>query len=169
MCIRHVYKYHICACNIDGLVKRGRRTRTQATQSLIVSTRSHMYASVTQQHARSPIDIPGFCTYVCVCGVCDHCAAQLYIQADIHARTRWRAAGPKAAHTWYNDLTLAVFHALMFALKLFALKNACEPSHTRSTPTESARTFSAQIHVLCVCARARVCVERGEIMVFLCS
>ncbi len=31
--------------------------------------------------------------------------------------TAWRAAGPKAAHTWYNVVTDAVFHAPMFALK----------------------------------------------------
>ncbi len=50
---------------------------------------------------------------------------------------RW----PKAAHTWNNVVTDAVFHAPMFALNANVLANACEPSLTRSTPTERARTF----------------------------
>jgi hypothetical protein len=48
-----------------------------------------------------------------------------------------RRAG-KAAHTWFNVVTRAVFHAPMFALNALA-ENACEPSHPRSTPTEGAR------------------------------
>jgi hypothetical protein len=46
---------------------------------------------------------------------------------------------PKATHTICNVLTDAVFHAPMFALNAFASRNACEPKHTRSTPTKSAR------------------------------
>jgi hypothetical protein len=36
-------------------------------------------------------------------------------------RLRWRAAGPKAAHTDSNVATDAVFHAPMFALNFDAL------------------------------------------------
>jgi hypothetical protein len=48
-----------------------------------------------------------------------------------------RAAGPGAAHTWLNEVTDAVFHAPMFALKADAEWNACAPkrSRTRSSPT----------------------------------
>ena len=56
------------------------------------------------------------------------------------SRLRWRAArAGNAAHTWDNEVTAAVFHAPMFALNADAEENACEPSHTRSTPTEGAR------------------------------
>ncbi len=41
-------------------------------------------------------------------------------------RLRWRAAGPTAAHTLFNVVTDAVFHAPMFALNVDALENACE-------------------------------------------
>ena len=66
-------------CSIDGLFKRGRRTPTHAAQSRIVNTRTrwHVYASVTQQHARSHMDNTGAFIYMCVC-VCvclDLCAA----------------------------------------------------------------------------------------------
>ncbi len=51
-----------------------------------------------------------------------------------------RAAGAeKAAHTWCNVVTEAVFHAPMLALNAVDALNACEPSHTRSTPMEGAR------------------------------
>jgi hypothetical protein len=53
---------------------------------------------------------------------------------------RWRAAGRTAAHTEEKEVTDAVFHAPMFALNADAIWNACEPSHTKSTPVESART-----------------------------
>jgi hypothetical protein len=59
---------------------------------------------------------------------------------------RSRAAGPEAAHTAYNVVTDAVFHAPMFALNAHADKNACEPSNTRSTPTEDAHTLRRRIH-----------------------
>jgi hypothetical protein len=36
-------------------------------------------------------------------------------------RLRWRAAGPTAAHTLFNVVTDAVFHAPMFASNAFAL------------------------------------------------
>ena len=49
---------------------------------------------------------------------------------------------PKAAHTWYNEVSDTVFHAPMFALNLVVPENACEPNRTRSTPpAERARTF----------------------------
>ncbi len=38
-----------------------------------------------------------------------------------------RAAGPEAAHTACNEMTDAVFHAPMFALKADAEENACAP------------------------------------------
>jgi hypothetical protein len=38
-----------------------------------------------------------------------------------------RAAGPGAAHTPYNEVTRAVFHAPMLALNAFAESNACAP------------------------------------------
>ncbi len=38
-----------------------------------------------------------------------------------------RAAGPRAAHTQYNVVTDAVFHAPMLALNADAERNACEP------------------------------------------
>jgi hypothetical protein len=38
-------------------------------------------------------------------------------------------------------VTDAVFHAPMSALNELACVNACEPNHTRSTPTESAQTL----------------------------
>ncbi len=60
-----------------------------------------------------------------------------------------RRAG-KAAHTAYNVVTDAVFHAPMFALNAFADSNACEPSHPRSTPTERARMCRRG----CVCAQS---------------
>ncbi len=40
--------------------------------------------------------------------------------------------GPKAAHTLDTDVTCAVFHAPMFALKADADWNACEPRTRRS-------------------------------------
>ena len=60
---------------------------------------------------------------------------------------RWRAAGRKAAHTAVKSLTRAMFHAPMSALNALAVANACEPSRTRSTPTERARTFAVRIRV----------------------
>ncbi len=57
------------------------------------------------------------------------------------SRLRWRAArAGKAAHTPYNQVTRAVFHAPMSALNADAELNACETSRTWSTPTERART-----------------------------
>ena len=44
-----------------------------------------------------------------------------------------------SAHTWYNEVSDAMFHAPRFALNPFADANTCEPSRTRSTPAESAR------------------------------
>jgi hypothetical protein len=44
------------------------------------------------------------------------------------------ARAGKEAHTAYNVVTAAVFHAPMFALKASAYWNACDPSHPRSTP-----------------------------------
>ncbi len=44
-------------------------------------------------------------------------------------------------------MTRAVFHAPMSALNADAERNACEPSRTRSTPAEGARTFSARMRV----------------------
>jgi hypothetical protein len=38
-----------------------------------------------------------------------------------------RAAGPRAAHTWYTVVTAAVFHAPMLALNADAEQNACAP------------------------------------------
>ncbi len=57
------------------------------------------------------------------------------------------AAPPKAAHTAYNDVTRAVFHASMFALNADANWNACEPNHTWSMPTKSARITGARTHL----------------------
>ena len=57
-----------------------------------------------------------------------------------------RAAGPKAAHTWYMSVTAAVFHAPMFALNLVAWTNACGAEAARGPrATERARTFAARI------------------------
>jgi hypothetical protein len=51
-----------------------------------------------------------------------------------------RQPGPKkAAHTFVNVVTAAVFHAPMFALNADAAWNAWEPGHPRSTPSEGAR------------------------------
>ena len=50
---------------------------------------------------------------------------------------------PRAAHTMHNVVTRAVFHAPMSTLNADADVNACEPSRTRSAPTERARSFGA--------------------------
>ena len=55
------------------------------------------------------------------------------------AARRRRRRAETAAHTAYMFDTDAVFHAPMFALNAAADWNACEPSHTRSTPTDGAR------------------------------
>ncbi len=47
------------------------------------------------------------------------------------ARPHRRARDGGTAHTWYNVVTDAVFHAPMFALNADADMNACEPNHTR--------------------------------------
>ncbi len=52
---------------------------------------------------------------------------QRRIEARPSASAVVRAAGPGAAHTWYNVVTDAVFHAPMFALKADAHANACAP------------------------------------------
>ena len=49
------------------------------------------------------------------------------IEARPSAPAIVRAAGPGAAHTPYNVVTAAVFHAPMFALKADAKTNACAP------------------------------------------
>ncbi len=78
------------------------------------------------------------------------------------SRLRWRAAGPEKAHTAYNVVTDAVFHAAMFALNADAEPNACQPSHSRSTPTERTRTlrhgYVCVCVCVCVCGCARWCV-----------
>ena len=63
---------------------------------------------------------------------------------------------PKAAHTEQNVVIDAVFHASMFASNTVALLNACEPNHTRSTPTKSARKLGTDTR-----ARVRVRVHRN--------
>jgi hypothetical protein len=50
---------------------------------------------------------------------------------------------PIAAHTPDNVVTAAVFHEAMFAPNTVAELNACEPNHTRFTPTETVRSVSA--------------------------
>jgi hypothetical protein len=47
----------------------------------------------------------------------------------------------KAAHTLVKPVNDAVFHAPMFTLNADANRNACEPNHTGSAPTECAHTF----------------------------
>ncbi len=68
--------------------------------------------------------------------------------------------------------TAAVFHAPMFALNADAEKNACEPSHPRSTPTERARMsrrgcVGAQSHTRTRASartqHVRECVRRARI------
>jgi hypothetical protein len=49
------------------------------------------------------------------------------IEARPSASAIVRAAGPGAAHTPYNVVTDAVFHAPMFALNTDAWPNACAP------------------------------------------
>ncbi len=51
----------------------------------------------------------------------------LRIEARPSASAIVRAAGPGAAHTWYNVVTRVVFHAPMFALNADAEPNACAP------------------------------------------
>jgi hypothetical protein len=71
------------------------------------------------------------------------------------SRLRWRAArAGKAAHTLANEVTDAVFHAPMFALNADISLNACEPSHTRSTPTERAPTCRREFPIAHAHARA---------------
>ncbi len=50
------------------------------------------------------------------------------IEARPSASAIVRAAGPGAAHTWYNVMTRAVFHAPMSALKAAAPLNTCVPT-----------------------------------------
>ncbi len=54
-----------------------------------------------------------------------------HIEARPSASALVRAAGPGAAHTEVNDVTAAVFHAPMFALKAHAWWNACAPKPAR--------------------------------------
>jgi hypothetical protein len=69
---------------------------------------------------------------------------------------------PKAVRTRHRLDTDAVFHAPMFALNADAEANACEPSRTRSTPTERAQTLRrgyvwGQTHTLmraCACTHS---------------
>ncbi len=49
------------------------------------------------------------------------------IEARPSASAIVRAAGPEAAHTPFNVVTRAVFHAPMFALNADAETNACVP------------------------------------------
>ncbi len=111
--------------------------------------------------------------------LCTHLDAQASEYANGSANTHTRtsavpprttatphrsAAGPEAVHTHCNVVTRTVFHAPMFALNADAASNACEPNHTRSTPTETARTFRrgyvcAQTHAdACARAHTRSCV-----------
>jgi hypothetical protein len=55
------------------------------------------------------------------------------------------ASERKAAHTYSNEVTDAVFHAPMFALNADIEANACKPSHMRSSPTESARLARVRV------------------------
>jgi hypothetical protein len=70
---------------------------------------------------------------------CAHTSAAPPRTTAAHASTTDRArsaavrAGPGAAHTRYNVVTEAVFHAPMFALKADAELNACEPRPRRSS------------------------------------
>jgi hypothetical protein len=86
------------------------------------------------------------------------------------------AGGPGAAHTWYNEVTAAVFHAPMFALNADAEENACAPkphavdadgarSHgsarmraRRSTPAPTRARTSAQ-HVRASAADPSACTR----------
>jgi hypothetical protein len=49
------------------------------------------------------------------------------IEARPSASAMVRVAGPEAAHTKYNEVTDAVFHAPMLALNADAEPNACPP------------------------------------------
>ncbi len=73
--------------------------------------------------------------------------AAVHIEPRPSASATVRRRRPKAAHTPYNEVTDAVFHAPMFTLNSYAPLNACEPSHTRSAPAESGAHGSAQIRV----------------------
>ena len=62
------------------------------------------------------------------------------------SRLRWRATrAGKAAHTLFNEVIDAVFHAPMFALNADAAWNACAPNHPRSTPTGRRSHVSARM------------------------
>jgi hypothetical protein len=81
------------------------------------------------------------------------------------SRPRWRAArAGKAAHTQCNVVTDAVFHAPMFALNAHAVRNACEPSHPRSTPAGRRSHVSARMRGRPIAhhTRARTGAARGR-------
>jgi len=99
-------------------------------------------------------------TYICSC---------VYTYTHTHTHTHT----PKAAYTQSNEDIDAVLHAPMFALNADADRNACEPSHTRSTPTERARRTVRRGNVgaqtssqarartrgrTCICIHIHVCV-----------
>jgi hypothetical protein len=64
--------------------------------------------------------------------MCTYSVEKVYASATDRAQSAAVRAGPEAAHTEDNDVTEAVFHAPMFALKADAESNACEPRPRRS-------------------------------------
>jgi hypothetical protein len=134
-------------------------------------------------------------TRLCYAQLCAHTWAPAHARAHRTAHTRARAHRPsrrarrpaphrrprrarpacagappgpeRAAHTEAMFNTDAVFHAPMFALNAFAERNACAPSHPRSTPTGRRSHASARMRGRPI-ARARTqhssaCVRRARI------
>ena len=104
----------------------------------VFRTRSYTYAR-GRPHMRVPTRLRAH-TRARIGGAAAHNGPRRTDDPPSASRLRWRAArAGKAAHTPCNVVAAAVFHAPMFALNADAPLNACEPSRTRSTPTEGAR------------------------------
>ncbi len=62
------------------------------------------------------------------------------------SRPQWRGTrAGKAAHTYFTEVTAAVFHAPMSALNADAALNACAPHHPRSTADGTRSHVSARM------------------------
>jgi hypothetical protein len=72
----------------------------------------------------------------------------------------------KAAHTEFNVVTDAVFHAPMSALNADAYTNACAPNHPRSTADGTRSHGSARMRARPIArarAHARTDAARGRV------
>jgi hypothetical protein len=109
-----------------------------------VCARARVQASAcTCAHARACKRVPArVCTRARIGGAAAHNRPRR-IEARPSASAIVCAAGPRAAHTLYNEVTDAVFHAPMFALN-FAPTNACAPkSHAVDADGQGLARFRA--------------------------